>query len=117
MNIVADESIDGPIVARLRTDGHAVRYVAEIEPGIVDADVLSLAEDQNSLLLTADKDFGELIFRRGLVKHGIVLFRLAGVSPREKAEIASQTITKHGDDLLVAFSVVTEKSVRVRKTG
>lgn len=78
MNILADESVDGPIVARLRSDGHNVQYGAELDPGIPDEQVLGLARLDNTLLLTADKDFGELIFRQGYIKRGIVLFRLAG---------------------------------------
>jgi len=65
--------------------------------------------------VTADKDFGELIFRQGYVKRGIVLFRLAGLSSNEKAEIVSLAIAKHGNELLEAFSVITEKAVRIRR--
>jgi predicted nuclease of predicted toxin-antitoxin system len=49
-----------------------VLYVAEQEPGITDDDVLNLANQGNSLLLTADKDFGELIFRQGKIKFCMV---------------------------------------------
>lgn len=115
MKILADESVDKDIVVRLRKDGHSVDYVAEINPGIMDEEVLILANDENTLLLTADKDFGELIFRQGLIKRGIVLYRLAGVSREEKAEIISSAIAEHGEELLNAFSVITEKAVRIRK--
>ena len=115
MNIVADESVDGPIVARLRRDGHKVQYVAEMTPGIPDEQVLDLAGNAGTLLLTADKDFGELIFRQGYIKRGVVLFRLAGHPSLEKADIVSSAIAEHGDELLNAFSVITDKSVRVRR--
>ncbi|MBI5963346.1 MAG: DUF5615 family PIN-like protein [Chloroflexi bacterium] len=115
MKILADESVDNEIVLRLRRDGHDVRYVAEMAPGIIDEEVLVLASDESTLLLTADKDFGELIFRQGFVKRGIVLYRLAGLSSQEKADIVSSAISEHGDELLVSFSVITEKAVRIRK--
>ena len=115
MKIVADECVDNGIVARLRKDGHEVSYVAELSPGIMDEEVLVLASEDNTLFVTADKDFGELIFRQGYVKRGIVLYRLAGLSTNEKAEIISQVIAEHGDELLQAFSVVTEKAVRIRR--
>ena len=115
MKILADESVDEDIVLRLRRDGHDVGYVAEMSPGIMDEEVLTLAADESILLLTADKDFGELIFRQGYVKHGIVLYRLAGLSLQEKAEIISLAIAKHGDELLQSFSVITEKAIRVRR--
>ncbi|MCK6540748.1 MAG: DUF5615 family PIN-like protein [Anaerolineales bacterium] len=115
MRILADESVDSRIVLRLRSDGHEVGYVAEMSPGIMDEEVLVLAGEENTLLLTADKDFGELIFRQGYIKRGIVLYRLAGLSSQEKAEIVSLAIYEHGNELLSAFSVITEKAVRLRR--
>ena len=115
MKILADESVDNGIVQRLRRDGYDVSYVAEISPGIMDEEVLILASDESTLLLTADKDFGELIFRQRYVKRGIVLYRLAGLSSQEKAELVSLAISEHGNELLVSFSVITEKAVRIRR--
>lgn len=115
MKILADESVDNEIVLRLRRDGHDVGYVAEMSPGIMDEEVLVLASEENTLLLTADKDFGELIFRQGYIKRGVVLYRLAGLSSQDKAEIVSLAISQHGNELLAAFSVITEKAVRIRK--
>lgn len=51
MNFVADEGIDGPIVEVLRENKHYVWYVAEMDPGISDEEVLSLANRENALLL------------------------------------------------------------------
>jgi len=115
MKILADESVASEIVLRLRRDGHEVGYVAEMSPGIMDEEVLVLASDENTLLLTADKDFGELIFRQGYVKRGIVLYRLAGLPSQEKAEIVSLAISAHDAELLSSFSVITEKAVRIRR--
>lgn len=115
MNILADECVDRGIVNRLRDDGHEVSYVVEMSPGIMDEEVLALARADNTLFVTADKDFGELVFRQGYVKRGIVLYRLAGLSTNDKAEIISQAISEHGEELLQAFSVITEKAIRVRK--
>ncbi len=63
MNFVADEGVDNQIVKKLREEGHQVLYIAEMDPGISDDEVLHQANSQNALLITADKDFGELIFR------------------------------------------------------
>jgi len=115
MRILADESVENGIVLRLRQDGHEVSYVAELSPGILDEEVIVLADEDNTLLLTADKDFGELVFRQGHIKRGIILYRLAGLKSNEKAEIISRVISEHGDELLQAFSVITEKTVRIRK--
>jgi predicted nuclease of predicted toxin-antitoxin system len=115
MKIVADECVDKEIVLRLRSDGHEVDFVAETSPEILDEDVLILAGAEDTLLLTEDKDFGELIFRQGLVKRGILLYRLPELFPLERAEIISIAIAKHENELLDSFSVLTEKAIRIRK--
>ena len=64
MNLLIDESIDRQIVEKLRLDGHNVVYVSDMDPGISDDVVLRTANSMRALLVTADKDFGELVFRR-----------------------------------------------------
>jgi predicted nuclease of predicted toxin-antitoxin system len=117
MNILADESVDGQIVYRLRRDGHLVHYVAEMEPGISDDVVLGLANREAALLLTADRDFGELVYRQGRTTFGIVLVRLAGLSPARKADIVSSTLDQHLAELLHSFTVISPGTVRVRGTS
>lgn len=115
MILLADESVDGQIVDRLRRDDHDVAYVAEIEPSIPDDLVLGQANATGALLVTADKDFGELVFRRRLVHSGVVLLRLAGLSPERKAALASAAFHAHGEEMKQAFSVVSAGHVRIRR--
>ena len=114
MKLLADEGVDRPIVVRLREDGHEVDYVAEMEPGADDDRVLSHANQHQALLITADKDFGELVFRQGRFNTGIVLLRLAGVSQIRKAEIVSAVLAVHGNEMRAAFSVITNEILRIR---
>jgi predicted nuclease of predicted toxin-antitoxin system len=87
MNLLADEGVERQIVERLRQDGHTVLYIAEMEPGVPDNVVLERANEITALLVAADKDFGELVFReRRLSSGGVVLLRLAGLSAERKAE-------------------------------
>ncbi len=117
MKVVADESVDRQIVDRLRRDGHALFYVAEMAPGISDDVVLGLATRESALLLTADKDFGESVFRHGHPTHGIVLIRLAGLAPLRKAEMVSSAIDLHISEMRHAFSVITAGAIRIRRPG
>ncbi len=78
MNLLADEGVDRQIVTRQRQDGHDVLYAAELEPGIDDNTVFEKANRIDAVLITADKDFGEMVFRQGSVRAGVVLLRLAG---------------------------------------
>jgi predicted nuclease of predicted toxin-antitoxin system len=114
MNFFADESVDHPIVERLRADGHDVLAVAEMTPSIPDDTVLAHANQREDLLLTGDKDFGELVFRQHQVTAGVVLIRLAGLSAGAKAGIVSAAIREHGEELLHAFTVISPGMVRIR---
>ena len=115
MNLLADESIDRQIVDRLRQDGHVVHYVAEMEPGISDDAVLRRANRGAAVLLTADKDFGELVFRQHRLTSGVILVRLAGVSPTHKAEIVCSTIRQHLAELPHCFAVIAPGILRIRR--
>ena len=60
MNLLADESVEREIVERLRAEGHDVVYIAELAPSITDDEVLDEANARSALLVTGDKDFGEV---------------------------------------------------------
>jgi len=115
MNLLADESIDAAIVAELRSDGHKVLYVTEMSPSITDEAVLEVANRERLLLMTGDKDFGELVFRLRRVSHGVILIRLAGLSASLKTRIVSETIRKHGTEMPHAFTVISAGLVRIRQ--
>ena len=115
MNLVANEGVDRPVVERLRQDGHDVVYVAELSPSITDEEVLQQANARTAVLLTADKDFGELVFRQGLVHSGVVLLRLAGLANATKAEIVAEVCRDRPAELIGAFSVVSPGQVRIRR--
>ena len=115
MNFVADESLDFQIVSRLRKDGFDLFYIAEMTPGISDREVLNLANRCSALLLTADSDFGELVFRQHLISDGVVLIRLAGLSAENKAEIVSSAIKLYRDELRDSFTVITTGHIRIRR--
>ena len=100
---------------RLRQEGHNVRSIAEMDPGISDDVVLSLANQEADVLLTADKDFGELVYRQGRLMSGILLVRLAGLSPARKADIVASAINRHSTELQGAFAVLAPGSFRIRR--
>lgn len=117
MNFLADEGVDRPIVGRLRQNGHQVLYVAEFEPGTSDDVILSQANDLHAPLLTADKDFGELVYRQSLIHAGVILIRLAGLSSEAKAKVVAAVVQERSSEFLQAFTVISPGLVRVRKSG
>jgi predicted nuclease of predicted toxin-antitoxin system len=115
VNFLADESVDQPIVTRLRKDGHDVVYIAEATPGISDSKVLDQAAKDRRVLLTGDKDFGELVYRQQRANHGVVLLRLDGMATADKATLVSSVVSQHGRKMFDSFSVVTATAIRIRR--
>jgi predicted nuclease of predicted toxin-antitoxin system len=114
MNFLADESVDRQIVQRLRQDGHGVLSIAETDPGITDEAVLDLANRNASILLTSDKDFGEMVFLKQRLSHGVILLRLAGLVPEVKASTTASAIRQHETEIPDSFSVITSRTIRIR---
>ena len=114
MNFLADENFPGDAVAALRLQGHDVCWVRTESSGISDPEVLTRAQTENRILLTFDKDFGELAFRSGLpASCGIILFRIktpsgAIVAQKVIAAIATRT------DWQGHFSVIEDDKIRMR---
>jgi predicted nuclease of predicted toxin-antitoxin system len=114
MNLLADEGVDRQIVEQLRHDGHDVVYVAELAPSISDDAVLQQANDLQAILVTVDKDFGELVFRLQRVAAGVILIRLEGLTPTMKATIVVQALRDHANEMLGAFTVISPGMIRIR---
>ena len=84
MRILADENIPRAAVDMLRRAGHDVAWVSEEAPGSDDSDVLKKATEQDRVVVTFDKDFGDLAYVMGLpATCGIILFNQAVRIPRE----------------------------------
>ena len=115
MTFLADECVDRQIVELLRLDGHDVAYVAEMSPGVMDETVLTESRTSGSVLITADKDFGELVFRQRRASTGVLLIRLLGLGSDVKAAIVRRAIREHGRELAGAFAVLSPASIRIRR--
>ncbi len=114
MRLLADENFPRPAVAALREAGLDVLWISETDPGAPDDAVLAQCVATHRTLLTFDKDFGELAYRRGLPADcGIVLFRITPQTPDEVAALAVAAIRSQ-PDWSRRFSVVTREKIRVR---
>lgn len=115
MIFLADENIALAIVLRLRQDGHTVHFIIEGVRGIGDEDVLSLANHYQAILITDDKDFGDLVIFQHRPALGVILIRLEGVAPDERASIVSSVIQQHVNELAHSFIVIARNTTRIRK--
>lgn len=116
MRWLIDECVDAALVARLRELGHDGVYMAEVAPRATDADVMSRAHREHRLLLTEDKDFGDLIFRQARPSAGIVLLRIGAPQRQQKEPRLIAAIERFGDALFGRYTVIEEGRFRWRTT-
>lgn len=111
---LADESVDFRIVKSLRNDGYQIEAIVELEPGIDDDDVLKMAIELEAILLTEDKDFGELTFRLQKPNKGIILIRMSGDPIEDKVKKLKEIFKIHLNEFSGKFTVITSTKVRIR---
>ena len=97
MRFLADECLHVEIVAALREAGHEVATMAPADAGASDEAVLERALRERAILLTADKDFGDVAVGRAGASPGIVLFRRSVADPAGAAARLLAVIQEHGD--------------------
>ena len=114
MRFLANENFPGDAVTQLKASGHDIVWVRAAAPGSKDEDVLAWAAREERIVLTFDKDFGELAWHAGLpASSGVVLFRLpmppaADAGTKLAAHIAERT------DWAGHFTVIEPGRIRMR---
>lgn len=113
VKVLAGENVAGDVVMALRADGHDVTWIKETGPGSTDHVVLALALAEDRVLLTFDKDFGELAFRLGqAASPGVILLRPRLRSPAHPVRFAHAVLAQ-GDVWKDSFAVAEEGSLRI----
>jgi len=114
MRLLINENIPLASVIALREAGHDVVSITEHSPGISDESVMEIAHDERRVVVTFDRDYGELVFRRRLPMPGGVLYlRFPPASPLEPAEYLARLIAA-GIELEGKFTTGDREQVRQR---
>jgi predicted nuclease of predicted toxin-antitoxin system len=111
---LVDECVDVALVEQLRDLGHDVIYMSDVAPRATDTEVMKRADQENRILLTEDKDFGDLAFRQAMPVPGIVLLRIDSARRSLKGARLRAAITRFGDGLLGRYTVIEEARFRSR---
>ncbi len=112
MKFLADVNIEKSIVDELRILGYDIKWIAEDNPYLDDLSIFIIAQHENRILLTNDKDFGEIVFRQKLIPSGIILFRIKGQDTKEKVKLLKKLLTSHGNKIVKHFTVITKHKFR-----
>jgi len=115
MRFLADESCDFTIVRALRAAGHDIVAVSEISPRADDAAVIAEALVGRRVLLTEDKDFGQLVYAEGHLTSGVILVRFPASARRELPGVVVEIAREHGESLYGAFVVIGPARIRISR--
>lgn len=113
--ILSDENVPAGAVRRLRSQGFDVLSIAESAPGISDVAVLDIAVREQRILVSFDRDYGDLIFKRGhSAPIALIYFRIRPKSPEEVAEIVAWLLKDGAGPVADKMVIVRSNGVRER---
>lgn len=115
MRFLANENFPLPSIKLLREQGFYVKAIADDNAGVTDKDVINIAIEENLIILTFDKDYGEIIFRYSInIPPSVVFFRHKGNDPFFAGNYLINLIYKEQRIITGSFTVVEEFSYRQR---
>jgi predicted nuclease of predicted toxin-antitoxin system len=110
---LADESCDFAVTRQLRSEGHDVVAVTEIQQRSIDSELMEMAYREDRILLTEDKDFGWLAFVAHAKNPGVVLIRFPASARSSLPQAISQLVARFESRLRGSFIVLSPGSVRI----
>lgn len=114
MHFLANENVPLDAITALREKAHDVIWIRTDAPGSSDEDILARGVAEKRIVITFDKDFGELAFRSHLPSQcGIILFRIRGKSSEDMARVVASAVESRSD-WAGHFTVVEEHRIRMR---
>lgn len=113
IKFIVDECAGTALTTWLRKNGFDAFCITELIPATADSDIQRIAFTQERIIVTVDKDFGELVFKAQLPHHGVVLMRPNSTHPEAKIKIMSMVLTKYSEQLFDNFVTASEHLVRI----
>lgn len=114
LRILVDAGVGKPVEEWLRQSGHDVAAVRDRDPHMEDSAILAWAVQEQRLVVTMDKDFGELVYHSGQAHAGVLLLRLEHARSDEKVRVVEEVMTNYGAQLPAHFSVYQSGRLRIR---
>ena len=114
MRFLADENVSHRVIVRLRAGGFEVISIGETRSGASDKVVLETANVEGCILITEDRDFGELVIRHRLGVRGAILLELDRLSNAAEADVVAAFVSAHADKISGNLVVIEPGRIRLR---
>lgn len=115
IRLMIDVNLGIGIEDYLKSQGYDVVTVRSINPSMDDEEICRLAKNESRIILTLDKDFGDLVYKNRLKHSGILILRLDDWSLKNKIDILQWILHQHGENLQDSFSIYQKGNLRIRK--
>jgi len=115
VSFLIDENVEFSLVTYLREKGYDVLSIAERYPSLDDASILMMAVKEKRIVVTSDKDFGNLVFREKLPSSGVILFRMDNQSSQRKVEVVNILLENYHNKLAGNFVTISDAKIKIRK--
>ncbi|MFH0786045.1 MAG: DUF5615 family PIN-like protein [Pseudomonadota bacterium] len=115
MKFLVDVGVGKGVETWLKKTGFDVLSMREVNCRAQDIEILRLAAEDQRMIVTMDKDFGELVYNSGLLHAGVLLLRLEKSTGEQKAEIVKKIISEYSDQIADNFCVYQDGKLRIRK--
>ena len=112
IKFLADVNVEKELVDYLSGQGYDIKWIPDFDCEMLDEDLLRMANLEKRILITNDKDFGELIVLQRKLSTGVILFRVKGQRTQDKVKLMRKLLEKYGDKLLSHFVVATRNKFR-----
>lgn len=112
IKFVADVNVEKPIIDYLSENGYDIRWIPDYNCEILDEELLKLANKEKRILITNDKDFGEIVFLQKKLSSGLILLRVKGQKAEDKVRLIKRLLHDYSDKILNHFIVITKNKFR-----
>ena len=115
IRFIVDMGVSRKVEEWLLTNDYDIKAIRDIDPRMKDRDILKLAVTEKRMVITMDKDFGELVFNSGLDHSGVLLLRLEDAKSVEKVNTIQEILLKYENKLKNNFCVYQHGKLRIKK--
>jgi len=114
LKFLVDVGVGRQVERYLQTQGYDTKTVRAIDCRMSDQDIIRFAVLENRMVITMDKDFGELVYHSGMEHSGILLLRLEDATGSEKVQVMAEILAKYSLQIPHKFCVFQNGKLRIK---
>ncbi|MGE0086576.1 MAG: DUF5615 family PIN-like protein [Desulfococcaceae bacterium] len=118
LKFLVDAGVSKKVEEYLKIQGYETKNVRDIDTRMPDEDIIRLAVSEHRMVITMDKDFGELVWHYDMEHCGVLLLRMENAAAAEKLEVITFILSNYSDKIKDNFCVYQNNRfrIRIRKT-